>query len=147
MVFRTGILRRVHLKPLLPYMHEPEYHSPLFRSISCQCARLLSHCPPYCERGESALRHLHGEFPTALRQPHKNSLRATLSQKRCTRVLLASGAAESNTDRTQTTARMKCAVFVGVIGLTLIAGKHLEVCNACERRLWHVALSLARDCK
>ena len=28
-------------------MHEPEYHSPLFRSISCQCARSLSPCPPY----------------------------------------------------------------------------------------------------
>ena len=78
---------------------------------------------------------------------HIKFIAATLSLKRCTGLLLASGAAESNTDRTQTTARMKCAVFVGVIGLTLIAGKHLEVCNACERRLWHVALSLARDCK
>ena len=63
--------------------------------------------------------------------------------------LLASGAARSNvnTDRIQVTARMKCAVFVWVIGLTLIAGKRLDVCNACERRLWHVALSLARECK
>ena len=103
------------------------------------------------ERGESVLRHLQREFPTALRQPHKKfycGLHCPINDVRCTG-LLASGAAGSNvnTDRIQVIARMKCAVFVGVIGLILIAGKRLEVCNACERRLWHVALSLARECK